>query len=46
MKNVLIAIARRLVTAASDRAELVTRKQAEARVHRGEDYSANAGGWN
>jgi hypothetical protein len=46
MKNLLIAIARSLVTAARDRAEQVTRKQAETRVLRDEDYSANAGGWN
>jgi hypothetical protein len=46
MKNLLKAIARTLVAAAGDRAELVTRKQAEARILRTEDYTANAGGWN
>jgi hypothetical protein len=46
MKNVLIAIARRLVAAARDRAQQVTRKQAEARLFLREDYTANAGGWN
>jgi hypothetical protein len=46
MNNLLSTIARRLVAAARDRAEQLTRKQAEARVLRGEDYTANAGGWN
>jgi hypothetical protein len=46
MKNLLIAIARSLVAAARERAGQVTRKQAEARVLRDEDYTANAGGWN
>jgi hypothetical protein len=46
MRNVLSAIAARLLAAASDRAEQAMRKQAGARVLRGEDYTANAGGWN
>lgn len=46
MKQMLISIARNLVQAADDRAEQRMRKQAELQVARGEDYTANAGGWN
>jgi hypothetical protein len=46
MKQMLISIAKTLVQVAGNRAELVMRKQADQSVLRGEDYTANAGGWN
>jgi hypothetical protein len=46
MKQMLITIAGTLLAAARDRAEQVMRTHAEARIHRGEVYSSNAGGWN
>jgi hypothetical protein len=46
MKQLLFAIAGSLVAAANARARQIMRAQAEDRVRRNEDYTANAGGWN
>jgi hypothetical protein len=46
MKQVLIAIAGKLMDAARARAEQVMRTGAEARIPRDEVYASNAGGWN
>ncbi|MET0857349.1 MAG: hypothetical protein ABWY27_11415 [Telluria sp.] len=46
MKQMLNAIARLLVAAATGRAEQVTRALANTRLVQKEVYSANAGGWN
>ena len=46
MKQMLNAIARLLVAAATGRAEQVTRTLADTRLGQKEVYSANAGGWN
>jgi hypothetical protein len=46
MKQVWMAVAGILVAAARGRAEQVMRMQAEAGVHKNEDYRSNAGGWN
>jgi hypothetical protein len=46
MKQMLNAIARRLVAAATGRAEQVTRALNDKRLGQKEVYSANAGGWN
>jgi hypothetical protein len=45
MKQMLIAVAGKLVAAAKDRAEQVMRTQA-ARTRQDEVYTSNAGGWN
>lgn len=46
MKKLLSAIAAMLQARARARAELVMRKQAEARMLHQEVYASNAGGWN
>jgi hypothetical protein len=46
MKQMLIAVAGKLVAAAKDRAEQVMRTQAAARTRQDEVYTSNAGGWN